>query len=280
MKEKLRNPKIIKKQSYVFTHDGCRDCIRNNECIRCSMLNQPERKILLNLLGYKEKPKQAVLDGTKKHEEYFSEVKTLEEYGLRNFWKDLYSGKKIELKELQICNPAFALRGHIDFFSIQLIENTYNIEIIELKPKFSKSYVLQLAAYSTITGHPACKIIYEKKVRKVHHIPVNLYAKKIFNVNINSKFIYYKTNTQFAYQAIYDNQKAKVLQCILKKMSSIRTIMKASINYLSHFKKCDWCSFVECDFQDICDRFPYNPKEKQSYFGQKKLLVLSKRKIL
>jgi hypothetical protein len=268
----MKNPKIIKNKNWSFANSSCINCKNVNECIRCSMLNQPDRQILLALLGYKKKTTQAMIDGIMQHELHFKNLKELDEYGIKQFYSDLYTGKEIFIKEANVCSPTHGLRGHIDGLKIRydLKSKIFYYEIQELKPKWNKGYIFQLIGYALILSDTYCMITYKKKIKKEHFITRRLYFAKP-TVNINGKFIYYKLlNKEYNIPLVDNNIMHQVIKGLYPKLKKIRKFMKAGIFHLSELKECPWCN-SNCEFYEICSKYPYT-KAKQVYFGKKQML--------
>lgn len=273
----MRNPKSLKGKNWSFAHQGCLGCVHKNDCVRCSSLNQPNRQILLAFLGFRKKQNKAMADGIAQHELHFKDQKELDQYGVKQFYSDLYTGKDIFIKEANVCSPSHGLRGHIDGLKLSYNpkEKKFFFEIQELKPKWSRSYLMQLAGYALILSDPYCQIIYKKVVRKEHHIPRKLYLQHPINITAMGKFIYYKMdNKEYCMELINNNQISPITNGLYSRLKKIRTFMKAGVFYLSDLKECPWCS-NECEFYSVCSKYPYS-KDKQRYLGRTKLLRKSK----
>lgn len=270
----MRNPKTLKKQNYVFATESCISCIHKNQCVRCSTLNQPPRQVLLHFLGFRKKPTKEMLEGIKRHKIFFGHLKELEEYGIKNFFKDLYQGKEINIAEGNFCSPSWGLRGHIDALKILYNpkEKGYTFEIIELKPSWSKEYIFQIAAYAALLSDPLCKIIYKKKLKKEHFITRNLYPSTPFKTNVYCRFIYYKTGKEHIIKGEENNELKRFTNCLFRRIKNIRKFMRPGFNLLSNYPKCSFCDFIKCEFKDICERYPF-VRSKQMHLGKKKFLV-------
>lgn len=275
MEEKLRNPKRIKKESWTFASRDCINCVNKNSCIRCSSLNQPLRQIFLNTLGYKKKENEAMRLGTEKHLEYFKDLKELDEYGVKNFFADLYQGKEIVIKELSVCSRQYGLRGHIDCLTVKYDGSAYHFEVTELKPKYNRSHLFQAWAYALILSDPFCNLMYKVKKRKEYSLTKRLYPNKPLMINIRIKFKYYKTNTEYSGDWVTNNTIKLFVGPVMAKSKRIRKFMGAGEFYLSNLKPCSFCKYVECDFRDICSRYPYS-KTTQRYFGKNKVIRKSR----
>jgi hypothetical protein len=233
------------------------------------MLGLPSRKAFLILSGFREKGNKFTRKGTATHRSYFKTSKTLSSYGINNFYKDLYQGKAIEIKEIGVCSSKVGLRGHIDHIRlVYLGNNEFDIQITELKPKYDKNYIMQLAGYCQILSDPRCKIVYKSGKKTIARL---LYPDKPLILSIHGRFIYYKTEKQYVTEWVNFNEMSKILLGVLVKSKKLRSFMRARINDLASLPLCDWCFMYPCGFRDICDKFPY-VKDKQTYFGSTKLL--------
>jgi len=273
---KQRTPRVIKKESWTFANKDCLNCVNRNICIRCSSLNLPLRKIFLYTLGYKEKDNKNMKLGKKIHSEYFKDIKEIEEYGLKEFYSDLYKGKEIKITEIPVCSKKYALRGHLDCLTIQFDGNAYNIEITELKAKYNKSHFFQVWAYALILSDPNCNIMYKVKKRKEYLLTKRLYPpNRPIVINLRIRFIYYKTKKIYSSEWINNNTIGSFVSPVMTKAKRIRKFMNAGEFYLSNLKECPFCKRVKCDFIDICQRFPYK-KGIQTKFGKRKIVIPSK----
>lgn len=277
---KIRNPKVFKKETYTREHRDCFYCTNNTKCVRCSSLTQDQRKIFLSLLGYRQKTTKAMKFGTKKHIQVYRHIKTLEKYGVKNFYRDLFLGKVIELKELNVCSCSLALRGHIDKLKIKYLgSNNFFMEITDLKSKFYKPYIRQLMAYAMILSDPNCRLIYKQRNKK-KKISKHFYPNKSINVNIIGKLEFYKQNGSFSLPLVKNNVLHEMKGFMSKKLKEIRSFMNKGENYLYNIPMCKYCFMFDCSFWDICSRFDYKPTEKQKFLGKNKLLISHKPKLI
>lgn len=274
MKTKLNQRK---KETYRWFGEGCKSCFKNTSCISASRSAYDFRKYLLRILGYREPRNKYMKRGTKVHEEYFAETKTVDEYGVKNFLQDLYAGKEILLKEFTVCSKTYGIQGHIDCIKIQFKDRKYKIEIIELKPTYRRNYIRQVGIYALILSDPYCQFWYRKKMKKEHLISRNLYLPET-NVDINVKFIFYKTNKEFHMIWGENNGFVRNLTTGIKsRLKQLRELHKAREIKLYSLKYCRDCPMIKnngwnCNFIPICKKYPY-VKESQKRFGKKKILI-------
>lgn len=254
---------------------SCYSCLNRNRCIRASSLSSQPRKFFLSYLGYHQEPNEAMLKGTLTHEKYFEMYQTIEQIGIVEFMKRVYAGEEVIVKELGIC--ANGLRGHMDLVKINYKDNIFNIEVIELKPSYYKTYPLQLSAYAQIWNSYNMLIHYTLKTKRSEKVlTYPFYPKdKQFSVNITGKLIFYKTDKFRKMWLVKENVFVSNWYFATNyKIKKFRSLMKSGEHYLNEIPLCGnevWCQ--SCSYRWLCKKYSYEPKSHQRKFGKRKVLI-------
>lgn len=257
-------------------------------CISATSVTSDLRRYFLKICGHRQKANQAMIQGKINHENRQKDYKTLDEYSIKSFQRNLMNGKIIELKEFKVCSPMLGFRGFIDLLKIQIVENKVLIEISELKTGYSPLYILQLVFYGMMFSDRHLITYYQKKGRKkVRYMPFKVFPQGDLDVTIllflenltteKAKLSTYMQNN------IVNNEIKGLVTAVMKRVKERRKYHKYGIYYLNNFPKCKNCqdSSEYCSLWDICQKINYDEdvKTKQFYWGKKKLIVKTKPKI-
>ena len=255
-----------------------------------------ERKYFLKIKGHREPYTEAMKKGTAKHELYTRNLKTLEEYGVNRFRKDLYKGKTIELKELKCCNNSmYAMRGIIDQIKLKmdLKNKKFDIAITEWKSGWFTPYIFQINTYGLIFSNNHTKIVYERKKKRgkgVKRLLLDFLPKFELSRDIRIDLRIFGNKEKFQY-FMKDNlivgKSGSFVSVILKKAKQLRKLHKLGIMFAGEIPPCKDCvngfnGRWTCGlWNDICSKI--NAKEskkvRQRFWGKNKLLVNSKPRI-
>lgn len=280
------NPNGLKSAWECKFHQDCKRCAMRSQCITASTLSRDSRYHFLYVKGVRFPPNAAMLAGTEKHAEFLKELPTVEKYTLFQFEKDLRAGKKIELQELRICNPIWALRGIIDHFTIQLVNDVLQIRIIDLKSGWHKGYLYQIAAYAMMMRHPATRVAIEGRIprgktkpRIESFIMLPRFEELARDISIGIQIFGAKKIYEWKYmEANMITDFGQVMKMnVEKKLKNFRQYNPYGLYYLSEIPICKEC-FDKCGYYPTCSKaWPTNGKgEKQMHFGQRDLLISSK----
>ena len=195
---------MISKPPNTWFSDECFKCSQKNRCISATSFSMDLRKYFLKIKGHREPYTEQMKKGTLKHELYTRGIKTLEEYGVNKFRKDLYSGKTIELKELKVCNCLIGLRGIIDQIKLKmnLKKKKFDIWITEWKSGWYTPYIFQINVYGLIFSNNNTRIIYEKKKKRgkgVKRLLLDFLPKFELNKNIKIDLRIFGNKEKFQY---------------------------------------------------------------------------------
>lgn len=284
---------ITKKYTHTFFGEQCKNCSNRMRCVSPSSILGDDRRYLLKLMGYKQKPNEAMLKGTENHDKRQEGLLTVTDLGKFGFQARLLDGQELILKEVAVCSPVLGFRGFIDILKIRYDKErqTINFNVIELKSGHNfKSYMMQLACYGMILSDPNCFVYYEepykRKEKKPKLVPFKLYRDKDWITNIDCwleifgekevKWIPFMSNN-------HTDDKMKGFSLGFRsKVKHKRKFHEPGIYYLEHTKPCHWCKqdMKNCDLLRICKTIEFIPqsKHKQMYFGKNKLVVGSKPK--
>lgn len=267
-------------------HTDCKRCAMRGQCISASTLSRDLRYHFLYVKGVRFPPSPEMTAGTLKHEAELGQYKTIDQYKLYNFKKDLKAGKKIELQEVRICNPLYSLRGVIDYLNIQLKDNKLHIKIVDLKSSWHKSYIFQVAAYAMMMRHPATRVCINGKIprgkdkpRVESHIMLPRYDNMNRDIDFGIKIFGAKKTYNWEYMK--DNMITEIGNVmkmnVEKKLKKFRAYNKYGLFYLNEIPVCKEC-FVKCGYYPECAKaWPVNgKKEVQLHFGRKQLLIFSR----
>lgn len=269
---------MIKKTTRTIFAKECYNCPNRNICLSGNRLSRDKRMFLLSLL-HKQPKTKAMIIGEEQHKEKQKGIKTIEEYGITKFYKDLYSGKRIILKELRICGKSVGLRGIVDMISIQYEKGTFNIFIWEFKRKINKNNLYQFYTYVKILSDRLCRVIYKKKVRKEHLLSKPLYLQRDIVFNISGVIEPYN-GKPFEIIAMVDNQyKSGFIFELNRRIREYRSLMPSQAIEPSEIPPCKICHEKKCYFWKFCKKYDNsNKKIKQRYLGKKKIIIKTKPK--
>lgn len=280
---------INTKRLCQFTEE-CSKCSCQPFCVSATKITYGKRRFMFSLRNEPiiSKELQAKFDGgTKRHQEYQQDIKTIEEYGFLNFRKDLHTHSPIKLKEVKVCSPRFGLHGVIDILSIRYDKGNIHIFIDELKSNFSKTNYIQLSVYARILSDMHCNISYEepfKRKKKVHRLVCPLYPSATKYININGRVHVFNTPENGYWQMVALNQyfvgAGDIALYISKKLKEYQNLMKQKVIDACMVDYCNGCSsefrVSSCGWRELCSRYPFTPKTRQFHLGRKKTVVRNK----
>lgn len=270
------------KKNTTFCYDYCEDCktcAKRHLCIRGSALHSEARKYLLMIMGFRQKQTKSMKLGTAIHERFYSDVPMLDD-DVIGFFKKLGEGKEVSIKEVKFCSSRWALRGHVDKLTIKKVGNEYFVKIIELKPRYYKTYVFQLTSYALAFSDSLLNLIYtiNKGAKKEKKKTVRLYNDNPI-LNINYRFEYYHSGRSSEKIWMIKNQIVdKWMFPLLRKMKKFQDLHKArSLVMLNELPRCKNCSPEYCSFHDrFCKKIDEKKKEKQYRFSKRRGMVIKK----
>jgi len=300
---------INTKRSCFFCND-CIGCIGKNICISPTKLASEIRTFILSI-NHKPKwsneTKQLFKKGKEVHDEVESPyLKIVDGTDYLRFRHDLYKGKLISLKELQVCNHEIFLHGFIDVLKIQYDFKTkdINLWIDEIKSgNYNKKHIIQLVAYAMILFSKYCNLVYHYKTKTgLDKTALGfLYpdARAIRFINIQGRIIYTKQNNNPKYFEMVENNQffgfcGEVRMGIYKKLKDYQNIMLKKRVALEDFPMCSCCASAMqkgkgdgCGFLRYNKKCPYAPESIQMYMsnnkiekGKQEILIKTQPKVL
>jgi len=155
----------------------------------------------------------------------------------------------------------------------------FDINVIEFKSGFHKSYLLQLVAYALMLSDPNCNIIFGQNGKTIGR---KLYPEQPFSLNIFCTLSVLRFRQNISRAFMLDNKMtpwgSRYALAIQKRAKAFRKWHKAGIYWVSEIPLCKDCRRDKCSFWNrICNKSVPEPENcKQRYFGKKKLLVKSR----
>ncbi|MBU1037400.1 hypothetical protein KKF32_05280 [Patescibacteria group bacterium] len=252
------------------------------------------RKYFLKIKGHIDPPTAEMEHGKLKHELYTKKLKTIEQYGLNRFRKDLYKGKEIELKELKICSNILGMRGIVDQIKLKLdLKNKkFEVDIVELKSGWFTPYIFQINVYGLIFSNNHTRIVYKRKKKRgkgYKRLLLDFLPKFELSRDIRIDLRIFGNKERFKYfmkDNLITKKNGEFVSAILKKAKQLRKLHNLSIMFINEIPACRGCNqgfngSWRCGlWSEICSKI--NNKEsiktKQRYFGktEKKMLIKSK----
>lgn len=274
-----------KKRTICRFTNKCAGCTSQAQCISPTSLISSKRKYLNKLFYRYQQPTPEMLKGKQKHEELQESIPTLAELTFKRFQRQLYNAKQIKLSEAILCSPLYGIHGYVDVLNIQFTkDNKIYIKIDEIKPFYTKNYLLQVCAYGLILSDPNCLIGYHAttpRSKRLKRIMNHLYPKTEFNLDISLILQFYLQKNPFEFTWMQNNNLTEVSQGIKEGLMRMRKdrlrLHKVGLYYLEHLPPCKNCprNELECSLYEYCGKVSYEKqkKEKQLYFGKQKLLI-------
>ena len=278
-----------KRKGRHFFSDICSRCAYRGKCFSPSRLTSGLRSAFFLSKGYRIPQNEAMVQGKIRHEEFQKDIKSLEEYGVKRFKRDLYDGEIITLKEVKVCDSGLGLRGVIDVLKLRFdkANKTFNIVIQELKSFNSawKKFVEQLLVYGLIFGSETCRFHFGDGS---HTKSFFLYPRRLVGLkrNIDLELTILSSGKSQLFGFMKDNVVSEdfsgwlfALKGRLLKLR--RFVSELSVGDWSLVPACSHCWGSKCPFYDrFCSKEePKELKSKQRFFGKKKLLVKNSRRI-
>ena len=275
--------KMIKHQSISMFSDGCRNCVQRRQCMSAYSIIYDKRKFFLKILGHRQKQTMPMVVGKIKHEEIESQYPSVEQYGYGNMVKDMYLGKRIELKEVPICSPSYGLRGWIDLFFFEFDKKgNFKLDITDLKSSWKKWHILQIVTYGLIMSDPHCLIhtVQKKKVEK--KIPHRFYPRMTYvlkcRLGLQNLYTGYLKLFDFIEGNQIEEKMKGIAAAVIRKRNDRRQYLLHEGYYdLTNFPLCKDCKrdIGWCSMYEICRKIDYVEvrKHRQYFMGKKQLLV-------
>ena len=271
----------LKKYSYSWFSKECINCLNKTNCVSGGAFHQCLRHYFLHLKGYSYEANAAMIKGKLMHENAQKDIKTIDEYGLVNFIKDLSEGKSIQLKELAICSPIYGLKGVVDIVRFQWYpaRREMKVFVTELKSSFNKKYIWQLAVYGLILSDLRCMIGYTKDEKRLMQ---KFYPKDMkLTIHLSMKILnagHY--NQLFMVSNLLTDWGKSISAALNNKKMVYKNFQKAGVYFLHEIPRPNNCR-KDCPYKPICDKYEFDShKSKQKYFGHVKLLINTKPKII
>jgi hypothetical protein len=259
---KTPSQKLIKGQIRSWFRTDCGKCYRCFDCMFARGPTMERTDYLLAARGYRQPVTQAMIKGRETHDEYLSQFKTVDEYGIWNLKNDLMDGKEITLSEVRVCSRLYGLRGVLDLLKIRYKDGVLDAKIVEFKNIMIKKYFTQLAAYGTILTDRRFEVVYHhtrKNSDKLYVTGLPLLPDGPFKMNLSVQLQTW-TGKKFEREWLVENKMTKWAEGIhlglLKKVKDFRSLHKYDI-YL----------------------IPNKDRSKQMFLGKKKILVGHKPKV-
>lgn len=102
----------------------CSSCFNVNKCMSATSFTRDPRKYFLKIKGFREADTPEMKAGRERHEGVLRKYKTLTEYGIPNFFKDLIAGNEITLREVGMCvHPDTVVQTPYILKNIKFINN-------------------------------------------------------------------------------------------------------------------------------------------------------------
>jgi len=286
---------MISKPPQSWFSNECFKCSQKNRCISATSFSMSERKYFLKIKGHREPQTSEMMKGKLLHEAYTQKLKTIEEYGINRFKRDLYKGKTIELSELRCCNSLVGIRGIIDQIKLKmdLKNKKFDIWITELKSGWFIPYIFQINAYGLIFSNNHTRIVYKVKKKRgkgFKRLLLNFLPKFELSRDIRIDLRIFGNKERFRY-FMKDNlivgKSGEFTSVILMKAKKLRELHKLGIRFVEEIPPCKDCvngfnGAWRCGlWRDICSKINNveSVKVKQKYWGKKKLLVSSKPRV-
>jgi len=288
---------LISKPPNTWFSDDCFKCSQKNRCISATSFSMDERKYFLKIKGHREPPTAEMEQGKIKHDLYTQKLKTIEQYGLNRFRKDLYKGKEIELKNLGICNNMLGLRGIIDQIKLKLdLKNKkLEVDIVELKSGWFTPYIFQINTYGLIFSNNHTKIVYKRKKKRgkgVKRLLLDFLPKFELSRDIRIDLRIFGNKEKFQYfmkDNLITEKCGGFTSVIQMRAKKLRKLHNLGIQFVEELPPCKGCEngfngAWKCGlWQDICSKINNveSKKVRQRYWGktERKLLIKTKPRV-
>jgi len=252
---------FIKGQTYSWFRDDCQKCSQCSQCVSATGITANKLEYLLRIKGYRKVETEAMRKGKKLHEEMLKYYKTVDDYGIEDLRMDFLQGKLIRLSEVKVCSKLYGLRGIIDLLSMQFNPKSQSVvfDILDIKPALNSKYILQVATYGLILSDPDFEICYKKKgKRKTKTLGKKLLPDVPVKITINLHISTPKKDhrIEFMRENSLTKRGAGYKSAILRKAKEKRKLHKVGL----------W----------LIPELDSRVKERQRFFGKRKLLVKSK----
>lgn len=273
----------------------CPSCLCQSSCIGSTRITYQKRRFVLALCNtpvFTKETRARFKAGNEAHDEIQEGIQTIDEMGYIEYRRRLYEKELITLKELKICSPLFSLHGIIDMVKIRYDGKNVDIWLDEIKPYYKNSHFIQMMVYGIILSDKNCNLIYEVKARaktkivngaarrviKIKKMLGKLLPKDIEYINIKGRVLSYNSEKESNYVDIVEKNRFTdtadgIKAFIAKTEKEYKKIMinrEIDMEQVRYCKGCDKEHKSDyCGWRELCNRFGYNAKSKQYYFGKK-----------
>ena len=249
-----------------------------------------ERRYLLKLRGYRQKPNAAMKKGTEAHKKRQEGIPTVTDMGIKRFQKNVLLGKHVQVSEAMVCSPKYGLKGFVDILDVEYTkEGKFKITVTELKTgAWYKHYIYQVISYGLMFSDPNCQIHYDKKGRKkIKHIPTRLYPMGELDLDIDIILEFMPSGKELHYPfmtgGLVSGTMAGLASATLQRKKKRLRFHNTGLYYLEDTPPCEGCKQDDkfCSlWGPVCSKIHYTEaiKTKQMYYGKKKMLVKSRPK--
>ena len=270
-------------------HSACSSCSHRRDCFSATRLSAGSRQAFFATKGYRVPTNDAMREGIRKHREFQQKIKSLEEYGVSKFKKDLYSGKKIRLSEVRVCSPSNGLRGIIDVLNIRFDkkEKRFVVYVEELKSSFQRKHFMQILTYALMFNDWKARLVYERVGKRggKSFESFLLYPKlnSGFKIRVDAViFIFgkgYGVPIRFVDDNVFGDGYVGMVNGFYRLLKKRRKDAEMSVEDFWKVRPCKKCYKEKCGYYDrFCSKLDEDVvvRTRQKYFGKKKLLVNSK----